>query len=124
MKTVTDARGLSNLGTAISKRIRSRPPQEGTAHLELYLLDKERQRLRAELAYLEQRRQHFHRRLKEILEEMTRLTQEALADDGNYGGVEVSPPGNGNGHVPGNGNGHVPAPDYTRGQWKTIPIDY
>ena len=116
MKTVTDVKGLSNLGTATTKRIRARPPQGGTAHLEMYLLSKEKQRLGQELAHLDQRRERIHRRLNEILKEITRLQQ--LAQEGEAGGasdgaqLETS-------DVPGQ-----PSARQAQPPWQTMPLEY
>jgi chromosome segregation ATPase len=76
MKAVT-AKGLSDLRTAITTRVHSKPPQKGTAHLDLYLLSKEKQRLEKELSRLEQRQGRIQEHLAEIHKAMSTLEQEA-----------------------------------------------
>jgi predicted nucleic acid-binding Zn-ribbon protein len=116
MKTVTDVKGLSNLGTATTKRIRARPPQGGTAHLEMYLLSKEKQRLEEELAHLDQRRDRIHRRLDQIRDEITRLQQLAQEDENS----EMSKgPGVEGTAKPSKSSGRQAQP-----RWKTIPLEY
>ncbi|MDP2659213.1 MAG: hypothetical protein Q8R28_00590 [Dehalococcoidia bacterium] len=60
------ARGLSDLRTATTSRIHAKPPQKGAEHLNLYLLDKEAQRLEAELGVLEHRRKRIQAHLEGI----------------------------------------------------------
>lgn len=112
MKTVTDVKGLSNLGTATTKRLHAKPPQGGTAHLEMYLLGKEKQRLDQELAHLEQRRERIHRRLKGITEELGRLHQVAQQEEAG----ELTD---------GAGGGATPNPAKSPSRhWKTMPLEY
>jgi hypothetical protein len=80
MRSVTDARGLGDLRTAITSRIHAKPPRKGTAHLDLYLLDMERQRLEKELARLERRRERIQGHLAEIAKAMAKLGQEATSE--------------------------------------------
>ncbi len=77
MKDVTSAKGLSELRTAITSRVHAKPARKGTAHLDLYLLSMEKQRLETELARLEQRRRHIHEHLAEINQAMSALEEEA-----------------------------------------------
>jgi len=77
MRDVTDAKGLGDLRTAITTRVHSKPPQKGTAHLDLYLLSKEKQRLEKELSRLEQRQGRIQEHLAEIHKAMSTLEQEA-----------------------------------------------
>lgn len=116
MRTVTDVKGLSNLGTATTKRIRARPPQGGTAHIEMYLLSKEKQRLGQELAHLDQRRDRIHRRVDQIREEIARLQQLAQEDDAD-GASTGGPPKRST--MPGQSS---PGPAQRR--WRTMRLDY
>jgi len=75
MKAVT-AKGLSDLRTATTTRVRSRPRHKGTAHLNIYLLSMERQRLETELRCLEKRQANIHERLGKICQEMGEFQQE------------------------------------------------
>lgn len=116
MKDVTDAKGLRQLHTATTRRLRAKPPQQGTAHLEMYLLSKEKQRLEQELAHLDQRREGIHRRVTEILEEVTRLQQVAQQEDagGVSDGSQLQTPAS-----PGQ-----PSPEQAQPGWKTMPLEY
>lgn len=116
MKTVTDVKGLSNLGTATTKRIRARPPQGGTGHLEMYLISKEKQRLGQELAHLDQRRERIQRRIAEIGEQLVKLRQLALQEDagGASDGAQLETSG-----VPGQ-----PSPGLAERRWKAMPLEY
>ena len=112
MKTVTDVKGLANLGTATTKRIHAKPPQGGTAHLDMYLLGKEKQRLEQELAHLDQRRERIHRRLKGIAEELGSLHQVAQQEEAS----ELTD---------GGGGGATPNPAKPPSkQWRTMPLEY
>lgn len=90
MKDVTNAKGLRNLTkikglrhlqTATTKRLRARPPQRGTAYLDMYLISTEKRRREQELAHLEDRRSRVREHLKGILDELTRLRQVAQAEE-------------------------------------------
>ena len=67
------ARGLSDLRTATTSRIHAKPPQKGAEYLNLYLLDKEAQRLEVELGVLEHRRKRIQVHLEEIRKAMANL---------------------------------------------------
>ena len=73
-------RGLSDLRTATTTRLHAKPPQKGTEYLNLYLLDKEAQRLEQELAGLEHRRKRIHGHLSEIRSTMAKVEGDAHQD--------------------------------------------
>ena len=77
MKDVTNAKGLSDLRTASTHHVPSKPPRKGTTYLDLYSLSMERQRLEKELSRLEQRKKRFAERLGEIQRAMEKLEQTA-----------------------------------------------
>jgi len=77
LRDVTNTKGLSDLRTATTSRIHAKPPQKGTEYLNLYLLDKEAQRLEKELAGLEQRQRRIWAHLAEIRKAMETLEMEA-----------------------------------------------
>jgi len=118
MKGVTDAKGLRNLKTATTRRIRAKPPQGGTAHLDMYLLGKEKQRLEQELAHLDERRGRIHDHLAGItrtLVELQQVVQQAAqAEDES---LETSAD-------PVNGNRRAPTSEYWRQSWNTMPLEY
>lgn len=70
MKSVTQLKSLGDIRTTISTHARSTPRQQGSTYLEVYLLDKEKQRLETELAMLTKRQKRIERRLDEIGESM------------------------------------------------------
>ena len=117
MKDGTKAKGLGNLPTATTKRLRARPPQRGTAHLDMYLISTEKRRLEEELAHLEERQRRVRERLKGNQEELTRLRQVARveAEDGegpNHNGAKTMdlPP--------------QPSPGQAPRPWRTMPLEY
>ena len=73
MKRVTHVKGLQHLPTATSRRVAAKPPQSGTVHLDMYLLDMERQRLEQELAHLDDRRGRISERIGRIINEFPSL---------------------------------------------------
>jgi len=66
MKDITSAKGLSDLRTATTHHIASKPPRQGTTYLDLYSLSMEKQRLEKGLVLLEQRQKRIHERLAEV----------------------------------------------------------
>jgi len=115
MKDVTSAKGLSHLRTAITTRVHAKPPQKGTAHLDLYLLSKEKQRLEKELTRLEQRQRRIQEHLAEIRQAMDTLQQETERERSSenpstaIGAGEKQP---------------APASQYSQRRWKKMTLDY
>lgn len=87
MRSVTQLKSLGDLRTTISTHARSTPRQKGSTYLEVYLLDKEKQRLETELAMLTKRQLRIQGRLKEIREAM-----EWLMNNRQEGAPAHSPP--------------------------------
>ena len=116
MKDVTNVKGLGNLQTATTKRLRARPPQRGTAHLDMYLVSTEKRRLEEELAHLEDRGKRLRERLTGSQEELARLRQVAQEEEADersdYDGGKTmdippqSPPGQ------------------AQRPWRTMPLEY
>lgn len=77
MKDVTSAKGLSDLRTATTHHVPSKPPRKGTTYLDLYSLSMEKQRLEKELSRLEHRKKRVSERLGELQRAMERLDQTA-----------------------------------------------
>ena len=73
MRDVTSAKGLSDLRTATTHHIASKPRRQGTTHLDIYSLSMEKQRLEKELSNLEQRHKRVHQRLGEVQRAMRKL---------------------------------------------------
>lgn len=115
MKDVTSAKGLSDLRTALTTRVRAKPPQKGTAHLDLYLLGKEKQRLEKELAGLEQRQRRIQAHLAEIRQEIATLEQETERERSSK---DPSADLGAGGKQP------APASQYGQRPWKKMTVDY
>ena len=116
MKSVTELKSLGDIRTATSHHIASKPPLKGSTHLDIYLLDKERQRLEKELSGLEVRGRRILERLGEIRKAMDMLKQKAeeaeqerLAD-GHPTATEVKQP--------------APASQSSHRQWKKMTLSY
>lgn len=77
MKNVTEIKSLGDMRTATSHHITAKPPLKGTTYLDLYLLDKEKQRLEKELFQLAQRQRRINERLTEIAKSMDKLAEAA-----------------------------------------------
>jgi len=116
MKGVTDAKGLRNLKTATTRRIRAKPPQSGTAHLDMYLLGKEKQRLEQELAHLDERRGRIHNQLAGIARKLVEIQQVARRE-------EASDISEGLG-VDGTGPPAKSSARQAQPPWQTMPLEY
>ena len=113
-QNVMNLKGLGDMRTALTTRIHSKPPQKGTAHRDLHILGKERDRLETELMRLERQRKRGQKHLAEILQTIAKLQQEAQIEDMSLGTSAD----------PGDGNRCTATPEYTRRQWKTMSVDY
>ncbi len=81
MRSITELKSLADIRTTISAHLRSTPRLKGSTYLEVYLLDKEKQRLEAELAYMGKRRGRIEARVAEIRKGQDELVAEAKALD-------------------------------------------
>jgi len=77
MEEVTRAKGLSDLRTATTHHVPSKPPRKGTTYLDLYSLSMEKQRLEKELSRLEHQKKRVAERLAELQRAMEKLDQTA-----------------------------------------------
>lgn len=77
MISITQIKSLGDMRTTISTHARSAPRQQGSTYLEVYLLDKERQRLETELSMLAKRQRRVEARLGEISKAVERLKAQA-----------------------------------------------
>lgn len=87
MRGVADTGGLRDIRGMRSIGRRSIPKAQSSSYLDLYVLQKERERLEKERSLLEKRRQGIERRLKEVQEQMEKLEKPAQGG-GDGGGVE------------------------------------
>lgn len=79
MKSVNQMSGLGDMKTTISTHSRSTPRQKGSTFLDVYLLDKERQRLESEMAMLKKRQRRIEVRLGDIRQAMGGLLSDSPA---------------------------------------------
>lgn len=78
--TVSDLKGVQDITTSVSKGIRSIPGQDDRYYLDLYLLQKERERLVKETATTKKRRLQLGMKVSHIDKEMAEKEEKALAD--------------------------------------------
>ena len=89
MKDVTNARGLRDLKTASNSHIHCRPHPKGTAYLDLFLLDKEKERLENKQMMLGHQQRVIHERVADIDKYMAKLERKnepvCITDAGDNG---------------------------------------
>ena len=73
MKDVNSLKGIHGVGSMQSKKKRSIPRIQSSTYLDLYMLDKEKERLLKEDAKLSMRRDNILKRLKDIEAEMDEI---------------------------------------------------
>lgn len=78
LRGVQHLKGVQDIGSALSRRMRAIPNREEHYYLDLYLLQKERERLTQEGVSIGKRRARVGRRLAGIQEEMIEKEQKAL----------------------------------------------
>lgn len=115
MKGLTQMKSLADLKTPITTHTRSAPRREGTTYLEVFLLEKERQRLEMELAALATRQQRIAGRLEALREVIVERVSTAQQGAQAIFLPPVSPPP---------ANPAYAEPGSFSGQWRTIPIEY
>ena len=106
-------RGVGDVRTALSTRVRATPPQKATVHRDLYLRGTEKVRLENEIARLEQQQGRVKEHLAETIRAIARLQQEAQME---IQALETPPD-------PETGNRRAPVPE-REGQWNTMPVEY
>jgi len=80
IKTVSELKGVQDITTSVSKGMRAIPGGEDRYYLDLYLLQKERERLAKEIASVKKRRLHLGMRVSQIDEETAEKQEKALQD--------------------------------------------
>ena len=97
MKGVIDVKSLRDIRSLRSTAKRSIPRVQSSAYLDLYMLEKEKERLEKEAALLEKRSQAIRKRLGEIQRQAESLKKSASQPEGRKGkderGGEPSSPG-------------------------------
>lgn len=74
----SDLKSVSDLNTIINKGIRAIPAGEGGDYLDLFLLEKERERLAQETAWMKKRRMRIARKVADIDKAMAKHEEKAL----------------------------------------------
>jgi len=74
---ITDVAGLQNIKSLHSTGKRSIPRLESSAYLDIYMLQKEKERLEREIYMMEKRKSAIQKRLADIHEEMEVLQKSA-----------------------------------------------
>ena len=77
LRGVQQLKGVQDIGSALSRRMRAIPKREEHYYLDLYLLQKERERLAQEGVSIGKRRLRLSRRLAGIQDEMVEKEQKA-----------------------------------------------
>ena len=78
LRGVQHLKGVQDIGTGLNKRMRAIPNREEHYYLDLYLLQKERERLAQEGVSIGKRRLRLGRRLAGIQDEMVEKEQKVL----------------------------------------------
>jgi len=114
MKSVTETKSLGDIRTATSHHISAKPPLKGTAYLDLYLLDKEKQRLEKQLFCMGQRQRRINERLSEIRKGMEKMAEAAQEEQKvNQPAVTIA-----------SGEQVAPVRQHEGRQWKKMAMDY
>ena len=117
MKDVTNTKGLGQLRTATTTRLRSKQSQKGTAHLDLYLLSKDKQRLEQELANLKRQQDCKQKHLAEVRSVMEIIMTEAQLEDALAEGSTAPARRESQSRK-------VRHPECSERQWETMTLDY
>ncbi len=77
-KTVSDLKGVQDIKTGISKRLRSMPRRDDRYYLDLYLLQKEETRLKREASWVEKRKKRVQERTSDVQQEIVAQEEKVL----------------------------------------------
>jgi len=122
IKSVSELKGVQDIATAVSKKIRSVPRREGHSYLDLYLLQKERERLAKEIASLKKRRLQLGIKVSNIDEEMAEKQEKALQDMTILSAESQEKPVEG--RRPGKKQGAPKRYEYKEEEWNKFSLDY
>lgn len=115
MEDRKEVRGVGDIRTALSGRIRSTPAQKGTTHRDLYLLGEVRGRLEQEIWRLRRQQRRVEARLAEAVRAIARLCQEVEQADRSASAAAAPVPGE---PAPG------PAAEDRGRRWRKITLGY
>lgn len=94
MKNVNNLKGMHGVGSMLSRKKRSIPDVQTSTYLDLYMLDKEKERLLKEGGRLSMRQDCIRKRLEEIEFEMNKMQKvEAASKAGEEGSSPISAAG-------------------------------
>lgn len=79
MKDVNSLKGIHGAGTMQSRKKRSIPRVQSSTYLDLYMLDKEKERLMKEDSKLSMRKNGIRKRLEEIEHEISKIQEVEVA---------------------------------------------
>lgn len=120
LRGVQHMKGVQDIGTGLSRRMRAIPKRENHYYLDLYLLQKERDRLSQEAASISKRRRRVSQRLAVIREEMAEKEQKASESINSparparvAGGRSKAPP-----------KSRSKTNEYKEEEWKRMSINY
>ena len=109
---VSDISGLRNIRSMHSTGKRSLPKNQSSAYLDLYMLNKEKERLLKEDERLSMRKDTIRKRLEEMELEMNRLQKQK---------AEATVKATGN---EGSSGGTFTQKDGVKKDWKKMPLNY
>lgn len=115
MKSVTEIKSLGDMRTNITTHARSAPRRKGATYLEVYLLDRERQRLETELTALARHQSRIEPRLQEVRASLENLVRKAQEEESMRPGPAASSF---------EGKPTPKAPKARAQEWTTIPVEY
>ena len=78
--TASDLKGIEDINTCVTKRVRSMPGGDDKLYLDLYLMQKERERLRKETTWVKKRRVRVGKRYEDNTGETARKERLALEE--------------------------------------------
>ncbi len=85
MKDVNNLKGIHGAGTMQSRKKRSIPRVQSSTYLDLYMLDKEKERLLKEDRKLSMRKDCIRKRLEEIEHEISKIKEAEVASKAGKG---------------------------------------
>ena len=108
MRGVSQIKGVADIRTAVSARLRSTSRHKASSYLEVMALGMDKLRMEGELGWLGRREERIRKRLAEVKTLLQTRISEVQEDD--LPGPKASGPG------------EQPAPG--GGPWRTMPVQY
>jgi len=117
-KTVSDLKGVQDIKTGISKRVRSMPRRDDRYYLDLYLLQKEQERLKKEVGWVDKRGKRVQERTADVQQEIAAQEEKALEEMSILQGSLPDPPSQPKDKEEAQSDKHK------RKKWTTMTLDY